>query len=183
MIIFYDQDDVLNFLSKAAIAKYNKDFNDNFDWRENKSYWWQDVAHFSDEYFINMLNTPGFFIDIEPQEDGLYYMKNLIDEGFDVRVITRPQYNSTCPGEKIDWFKKHAPFFDVSKVCLTKDKWLLAGPDRILFDDATHNLEEWHKCGGIGIALDYKQNRNWEGPRVKTHKEFYELIHTLYKSK
>lgn len=179
MIIFYDQDDVLNLLSKAAIDKYNRDFNDNFNWKENTSYWWEDVKHFNYDYFKNMLNTKGFFYDIEPQEDGIFYMEKLIKEGYDVRILTHPQWNGCCAVEKIGWTRKHIPSFDLSKMCMITDKWLLAGPDRILYDDATHNLVEWHKHGGISIALDYKQNQDWDGPRVKSHKDFYELVHAL----
>lgn len=179
MIIFYDQDDILNLISKAAILQYNIDFNENYDWKQNSLYWWADVPRFNKQYFVDLLNTKGFFYNIEPQEEGLYYMKKLIDEGNDVRVLTHPQWNNFCTGEKIDWFKKYAPFFDITKLGLMKDKWLMAGPDRILYDDNTGNLKEWKNYGGISIALDYKFNKDWNGLRVKSHKEFYELIQQL----
>ena len=179
MIIFYDMDEVLNFMSKLAIEHYNKDFNDNFDWRNNSSWWWDDAPKANREYFIKLTNKPGFYYTAELQKDGAIFMEKLIKEGFDVRILTYPQWNGTCAQEKEMWTKHNLPFFDMEKMTMCKDKWLLAGPDRVLLDDNVKNLMEWENHGGIAVAYDHAFNKEWQGARVKNHEEFYNFIKNL----
>ena len=55
---------------------------------------------------------------------------------------------------KAEWVKKvFGDKFYLTKLimCASKDKWLLAGSNRILIDDRPRNITEWNANGGIGI--------------------------------
>lgn len=183
MIIFYDMDEVLNWMSSHAIECYNRDYDDDFDWRMNTSWWWDDAPKADRAYFENLMNSPGFFIDTDPQWHGVHYMKRLIDEGYDVRIITYPVWNGICAKEKEEWTKKHLPFFDINRLYMAKDKWLMAAPDRILLDDNIENLKKWEEHGGISVAYSHTFNSSWKGLRVDTHEEFYKMIKTMTQDK
>lgn len=172
-------DEVLNLMSKSAVDHYNRDFNDNFDWKKNTSWWWEDAPKGNREYFEKLLNSPGFFLNAEPQQDGIVYMKKLTEEGYDTRILTHPQWNGICIQEKEEWIKKYLPFFNVEKTAMVKDKWLLAGPNRILLDDNIENLTKWRDYGGVAIAFEHPFNVQWDGLKVSSHKEFYYLIKEL----
>lgn len=179
MIIFYDMDEVLNLMSKHAIDHYNRDYGDSYDWRRNTSWWWDDAPKADRAYFENLMNSPGFFIDTEPQLDGVECMKKLIEEGYDVKIATYPVWNGLCALEKEMWTKRHLPFFDINNLYMMKEKWLLARPDRVLLDDNMENLIKWEEHGGIAVAFDHTFNQEWKGRRVRNHGEFYNLIKTM----
>lgn len=179
IVIFYDMDEVLNYFSKSIIDRYNKDFDDNYDWTKNTCYWWEDAPKANKEYFVNLLNSEGIFLSLEPRKDGIYYMRKLIEEGYDVRILTYPVWNEHCAKEKILWLKKYIPAFDIEKLCMTKDKYLLSGPNRILLDDNVDNLILWQEYGGIAIRFKVPFPQEWNGLTVSSHKEFYDYIHSL----
>lgn len=183
IIIFYDLDEVLNWFSKGVIDIYNKESDDDYDWKDNKSWWWDDAPYGFRNYFEDMLERPGIFYNMEPQLEGIKFMEKLIAEGYDIRIVTAPKWNRNCMVEKLMWIYNHLPFIDPDKQLIyTVDKSLLAGPNRILFDDNSTNLTDWAKAGGIPIALERKFNEEFEGLKVSTHEEFYFLVKQLIKN-
>lgn len=180
-IIFYDMDEVLNLMSKKAIDEYNKEFDDNYDWKNNKSWAWEDAPKGNAQFFMDKMNSPGFFYETEPQYDAIFYMERLIKEGYDVRILTRPIWNGLCTIEKEEWIKKYLPFFDIEKTNYCKDKWLMAKKKRILLDDNVTNLEMWEKHGGISIAYTHNFNLEWQGKRVDSHEDFYKTVKKITK--
>jgi 5'(3')-deoxyribonucleotidase len=174
-------DEVLNLMSKHAIDHYNRDFDDDFDWKDNKSWWWDDAPKADRRYFEELMNSEGFFYDTEPQEDGIYYMQKLIGEGHDVKILTFPLWNGICAKEKEQWIRKHIPKFNIENTFMVKEKWLLAGPGMVLLDDNMDNLIKWSEYGGIAVAYNHTFNQEWDGLRVYSHKEFYDLVKELEK--
>lgn len=179
--IFMDLDDTTVNFSKVVIDRYNRDFNENFDYRDNKSYWWKDVPNHSMKYFKNLLLQPLLFFEAEPFKDAVKYIRELIVEGYRVNIVTKPEFLSQYSmNEKIYSILKWLPMIDIeNEVYFCGDKSRLAAPGRILVDDNIEHLKAWEKNGGIAIAYNQGWNQEWEGKRVYNHEELYELIHKL----
>ena len=45
-----------------------------------------------------------------------------------------------------------------------------------LLDDFTDNLELFAKTNRLAVCLDQPWNQNWQGPRVKTVEDFFQLV-------
>lgn len=179
--LWFDMDEVLVAFSKYVINYYNLDMNDNFDYRKNNSYWWNDCKKVEQSYFENLLNQQGTFINPEPEENAIETITKLHNEGFEIHIITMPQYSNHCVVEKIQWIKKYLPFINVNtNVHFTGNKGVIAKPNRILLDDAYHNLFSWHYNNGVAIAFkDFGWNKDWKGMRVNCFDGFYDLVHRL----
>lgn len=179
--VWLDMDETIVNLSKAVVERYNRDFNDNFDYRMNTEYYWGDCSKAPKLYFENLLQQPLIFYEAEPMIDSIKYINELISEGFEVNIVTLPQFNSQYSmNEKISFLKKWVPKINISKqVYFCGDKSKLAAPGRILIDDNINHLKAWRNNGGLAIAYDQYWNRDWHGERVHNHKELYDLIHEL----
>lgn len=184
--LFFDQDEVLVNLSKQVINHYNKDFNDDFDYKLNKSYWWLDCPKSNKSYFQKLLLQQGVFLDAPPVEDTIEILNKLYNEDFNIHIITLPQWNSLyCVKEKVDWVQKYLPFINIeTNFHMTGYKGIMAKSNRILLDDNINHLNSWKENGGISIAFkDFNWNSEWKNYRVQSHEEFYDLIHKLEKNK
>lgn len=175
-ILFYDQDEVLNFFSEYAISQYNKDFDDDFDWRDNKSWWWDDAPKGNRDYFEKLMYSKDFFYNIRPNDEGIFYMNKLIDEGYEVYLVTYPVWHTLCAVEKVRWLQDHIPALNPDQIIMTKQKHLLAGKDRILLDDNMAFLTKWQAAGGTSVAYAHPFNKPWTNARVHSHEEFYKYV-------
>ncbi len=187
MKIYFDMDDVGNELNKYLYEVYNKDFNDNRCGRDSDCFY---IEHnpgikASAEYFIEILATEGVFINLKPNQGYIDIIEKLIDENYDVRILTYPQWKSKyCMNEKVEWIRRHLPFVNLDNLIFTRLKEEVAAENRILIDDNPSHLKKWEENGGIGVA--YGKNKytdNWNGYRVNNFEEFYQLIKQLEKDK
>ena len=181
--LYFDMDGVLYPLNETMINRYNKDYNDDFDWRNNTKFNWQDTNG-SDEYFENILNSKGAFINGKPNEEVVYYVNKLIDEGFKVKIITFPLWNQNCIYEKIQFLKKYFPKLNVdTDFVATGSKWLCAKENRILIDDNIENIVAWKQHNGITIPFEDRAYL-YDGKLHKFNsiKQVYKTIHLLEKS-
>lgn len=178
--LWLDMDEVLVNLSKYIINYYNLDFNDNFDYTKNNSYWWSDCNKASKNYFEHMLKQQGTFINPEPIENSIEVITKLHNEGFQIHIITMPQFDSLyCVQEKIQWIQKYLPFINVkTNVHFSGNKGVMAKENRILLDDNSEHLFSWQSQGGLSIAFkNFGWSQDWKGMRVNSFDEFYDLIH------
>lgn len=173
--IVTDLDDTGVNLSKEVIRRYNEDYNDNFDWRENKSYLWQDTKAPAD-YFKSILSSKGIFLNAEPIDGFVDIMTKLHNDGFSIKICTLPQwYSWYCFQEKIEWVEKYLPFINIAKdLHMTGGKDFLSKPNRILYDDNLEHLISWKSKGGLAVA--FPQGWNKEFSIRKNYKEFYKYV-------
>jgi 5'(3')-deoxyribonucleotidase len=73
-----------------------------------------------------------------------------------VRFLTGPKHNPDCFAGKAQWIRNFLPERDhmVMReliICTKNEKWLLAGPNRILVDDRKSSTDIWTQAGGIGV--------------------------------
>lgn len=181
--LFFDMDGVLYPFDEMIIEQYNKDYNDNFYWRDNESWGWQSTKA-PLEYFDKLMHQPGMFLKGKPIEESLFYMNKLHDEGHIIKIITMPVMNANCILEKIEWLKLYVPWIHLQKdVIMTGDKGLLAKSNRILIDDTGKHTQSWQDNGGIGITFGMY---NWSPIQINScysMKSAYQFIKDLEKTK
>jgi len=111
-----------------------------------------------------------------PEFSGAYdFFKKLQKRGT-VRFLSGPIPSAACYGGKAEWVKKFArkrgkwAILDLM-IVRSRDKELIAGPDRILIDDRQDNIAAWEKAGGIGIHHDGDFNKTLQklDAVMKTH--------------
>lgn len=181
LTIMLDMDETMVNLNKEVIRQYNIDFNDNFDYRKNTKYWWQDTKG-DIPYFTNVLNRKGVFLNAEPIKGAIETVTKLHEEGFELFVVTYPQYNEHCFLEKIEWIKKYLPFLTEEQMIFTSKKYLLANEDTILIDDNSKFLKEFNKHNGISIGFKQPWTK-YDGLIANNWNEVYKLVHQLENTK
>lgn len=178
--IYFDLDDVGNELCRYLFETYNKEHNDNFDWLNSKTFMLSENEGLKvdNEYFKEVLHRKGTFFNLSPAPQYVEIIKKLIKEGYAVRILTHPQWTSSyCLEEKIEWIKKHLPFFNLDNLIMTRLKGEVAGPKKILLDDNPEHLKKWEENGGIGVAYaKIKYSKSWSGYKVEDFQEFYEIV-------
>lgn len=183
--LYFDMDEVIVNLSEHIISIYNEELDDNFDYRDNKSYWWLDAPKGNRDYFKQVLNREGTFLNPKPNKDSIHIINQLHKEGYEINITTSPQWNQYCCIEKIQWLQKYLPWLDLDKhLFFTSNKGKLAQPNRILIDDNINNLSSWELNNGVGIAYgEYEWHKDFRGFRSKNFKELYETIKDINKIK
>jgi 5'(3')-deoxyribonucleotidase len=186
MKIYFDLDDVGNNLGETMLKRYNKDFNDNYNWRDLENNTWADNegVKVDDDYFVNLLCSKGAFLNVDARPGYIEIIKRLIDEKYDVRILTQPEWKSKyCMSDKVEWIKKHLPFFDLGNIIMTKLKGEVSGKGKILIDDNPEQLKQWEENGGIGIAfVNSRYSERWSGYKAYTFEEVYNLIKEIEKN-
>lgn len=176
--IMVDLDEVTYNLSSYVLQAVNEEFGTNYKEGFNKSYWWQDYG-IPKSYFEDLLNEQGTFLNGKPVPGAIEGLNKLKDLGFEIHIITLPQYDSKfCFGEKIAWIKKYLPWLNVNtNFHTTGNKGLMAKSDRILIDDNQNNTKSWSNEGGVAIAFgDYGWNKDWNGFRASNWNDVVDLI-------
>ncbi|KGM93303.1 hypothetical protein IRP63_14420 (plasmid) [Clostridium botulinum] len=184
--IICDMDDVLVNLSEFVVNQYNKDFDDNMNWQDNKSYWWGDCKKAYKSYFEQRLIKKGTFINPRPTENSIKTLNKLHEEGFKIIFCTYPQYDSDyCIKEKIQWLQQYFKWFSIDEnLVFTHNKGLLAKSNRILLDDNLDHIFSFISNGGIGCIFNQSWNgnvgnRRFIGYRITRFEEFYTVVHNL----
>jgi 5'(3')-deoxyribonucleotidase len=187
MKIYFDMDDVGNELNRYLLGIYNNEYGGNFNFRDSESPLVNENYDIKvdDSYFKNIIYQEGCFLNLEPLEGYINLIKHLMDENYDVRILTYPQWTSPyCMNEKIEWIRRHLPFFNLDNIIFTRLKEELASENRILIDDNPNYLKKWEEHGGIGIAFGTsKYTKKWNGYRANDFDEIYNIIKKIEEEK
>ncbi len=185
MKIYFDMDDVGCDFRACLFDIYSQEYGEDcgYDGCDNYYIEYSTGIKADAEYFKEVLYREGLFLNLKPIPGYIEIIKKLIDEGYEVRILSHPQWESPyCMNEKIAWIKKHMPFFNLNNIIFAKLKGEIGAPGRIFIDDAPRNLEAWEKAGGIGIAFgQYKYTKEWKGYKVNDFDELYDLIKKIEK--
>ena len=131
----------------------------------------------------------GIFRYLEPQEQVLKAIKDLIYNNEEVYIVTA--YHRHTPQVKYDkiyWLQKHLP-----EVSLDHQIYTLCGEDKttyipngvkptdILLDDFNRNLENWRKVGGTSIKLlnGLNSKHSWGGHFIDAQEPSENIFNTL----
>ena len=74
-----------------------------------------------------------------------------------VRIVTHCFSLEAIIGKRL-WLDKHWPGVEMINL---SDKWLLAGPDRILWDDYPEQIIAWNNAGGIANLIERPWNTDY----------------------
>lgn len=177
--LFIDLDDTIYNLSEFVCKHYNLDYDDNFDYKTNTSYFWQDTKA-PQSYFEEILNRRGIFLNGNPIGNAVEVINKLCTEGYKIYFVSLPQWNNSSTVEKVFWLKQYFPWVDFNtNIVFTGSKHLLDAENRIIYDDNPSHLV-WNK--GFNIVFDQPWNRDikpFEGYRVSNHDDFYSVVHTI----
>lgn len=180
LTLVVDMDEVLCDLSEETRLRVNKDFNKNYPKGFNQNYWWDDYQ-IDRKYFEKILNEEGLFLNLKPVDGSIEVLTKLNEEGFNIHILTCPQYtNGNCFISKVKWIKEYLPFINIeTNFHTTGNKGLFAKENRLLLDDNINYLNSYQENGGISVAFDQGWNKEFEGHRVYNWNQFYNLIHLL----
>lgn len=128
------------------------------------------------EELMQFYSESSFYENLVPREGAIDTIKQLLDEGDDVVVVTAlpPQ----CVPTRAKWFKEKMPFLEQKNImyCGRKDKFYA----RVLLDDALHNLDTSIVEYPILFARPWNASGRDRYITVYTWSEFYHVI-TLIK--
>jgi 5'(3')-deoxyribonucleotidase len=172
-------DEVLYPLSETIIDLYNIDWKDNFDWKTNTKFNWQDTSA-PESYFENLLLEKDIFFMGKPTNDTILYLNKLHEEGYIIKIITFPNWEGYCAADKIRWLKKYFSWIDINKdVIMTGDKGICARSNRILIDDNSENINNWKNAGGIALQFKNFGFPISENNQFENMQQVYEYIKNL----
>ncbi len=160
MRILVDMDQVLAQWAERFLEWFNHD--------KGTSHTMDDLLHWdmgvnldldNDDYMRSIMRCPEFW-DLNPVPGAIEGMKALIDAGHDVLIVSavpRCAAGAAYHG-KLQWIRKHMPFFNLDNFMAVQRKDLIEGD--ILIDDNVKNIENFLKKGKKTIVAHYMWNRN-----------------------
>lgn len=175
-IIMSDFDDTMNQLIPAWIKWINKEYGYNVtpeqvtDWDLTKVF-----VGLTQNDICKALHNPEFWYTVEAKDEATYYIKKLIDEGFQFYVCTSTDYR-IAKDKFNNCLYRLFPYIDKHQIITTYNKQLMRCI--VLIDDGSHNIDGPY----YGILMDMPHNRDVKGPmirRVYNWKEIYNYIHEL----
>lgn len=136
-IIGVDIDDVLWDLVAAWLNRHNEINDDNVVPEDIKS-WniYQYITKGSKDMFFYILEQSDFWETVKPKEGAQHYLKSLVDEGYDIYIITASNYKTVH--KKIDKFLELFPFIRKDQIIISYKKGLIDVD--VMIDDNPANL-------------------------------------------
>lgn len=180
--LLIDMDCILVDMLAPWIKQYNERLGTNIKVSDIKNY---NVSMVCEDGRVldKILNDPGFFFnDMDPMPQAVEYLQKLIDDGYDVVIVTQPPRKAEyAVRDKRRWMKKYFPDFDLSNMHFCHRKDMVRGD--LLFDDKPANLHDWKEKNPdcITATIEWRYNKealcDWRFKNQKTAwKEFYETI-------
>lgn len=167
MKIFVDIDSVLNKLQDKWSRVIKEKLGEDLPVEQWTS--WDRVA---DSKYQSLIREPGFFADIDVEEDAAEVLMALAESGDEIYILSAAgPWNYA---DKDRWIAKNFPFIPYKNIIFATTKDLLAAPDRVLIDDGPHNIKAWREAGGIAIVFDQPWNRELDGPRLTKWRDLLE---------
>lgn len=174
-VIGIDLDDVLWDLLEAWINRYDEITDDNVKPSDIKSW---DVSKYinkgSKEMLFYILEQSDFWETVNPRPESQKYLKQLIDDGYDVVIITASHYKTL--NHKMSRFFDLFPFIEKEQVIVAHRKQMI--DIDLLIDDNPENLRD---SSYIKVLFDTPHNE-WLNEkeigaiRLSNWKEIYEYI-------
>ncbi len=93
----------------------------------------------------------GFWANLPVYHETLDLLKGLND----VKIVTHCFSLAAIVGKRL-WLNKHWPGIEMINLA---EKWLLAAPDRYLWDDYPEQIDAWIRAGGVGGLVDRPWNQ------------------------
>ena len=173
--ILFDMDDVITNFLGFLLAIYNTRMKTDVKIEEFKSWNLTDTVG---PEILNMFKEEGFFSLLPEKRESTSVLKQLIDSKmYDVFIITACT-SARELGEKIEWFQRVLPSFDVKRIISCSEKEIIRGD--LIVDDKVENLERcapYMKC----ILFDMPHNSDCnQFIRVDTLRDIPDLLEEMF---
>ena len=180
-----DMDNIIVDMVKTWLSRYNEIKGTSHTLNDVKDY---DVGKLCTDTktLYALLDEEDFFYNLDPTPGAVEYFQKLVDEGYDMVVVTQPPRRADrAIYDKRRWLKRYFPNFDSSNVVYCHRKDMIRGD--ILFDDRPSHLEEWKvkNPNGITATLLYHYNKDclcdWRFPFENGWEQFYYRVTKLFR--
>lgn len=181
MKILLDQDQILCKWTERLLEWYNKDYGTKLTIADIKG--WNISEYLGPQgrdFMRSCMRWPEFYTRLEPVEGAIEGVKQLLDWGHEVRIVTAvPSSAGISYHGKQQWVRDHLPFFDLENFFALKKKNEVKGD--LLFDDGGHNIDAAMKEGDRKVVvMDYAWNQGVAAHRrVKNWEEFLSYVSYL----
>lgn len=179
LIIGVDMDDTIEHLCPTWVEWLNREHNLSVNWLDIDD--WDMTKFFptlTKDQIYAPLHSPDFWLEVKPIEGAQHYLKLLIDEGFQIYIVTTTHYKLASDKFTNCLFRLF-PFIDRHNVITTCKKQLIKCD--VLIDDGTHNIVGDY----VGLLMDAPHNRYFDCynyskvRRVFSWEEIYKILHKL----
>jgi 5'-nucleotidase len=178
--ILVDMDCILVDMLPPWIRRYNEVVGTNHTVGEVKNYDVGKVCQ-NQEVLYEILDEDQFFYNMEPMPGAVEYFQKLMDEGFDMVVVTQPPRRADLAiRDKRRWMKKYFPNFELANMIFCHRKDMIRGD--VLFDDKPAHLVDWkhRNYDNLTATLDWEYNKDvlvdFRGSLKDGWKQFYEFV-------
>lgn len=174
-ILYVDMDNVMNQFVEYIVQVYNNWYDTQWTFQDVNEYeFYRSFGHDDKSGQVilkKMFSTPGFWLNIKPQENSTKVLRQLNDR-YDTYVATMPYNSYNCIPEKLEWLQEHYPFILKDQVIFIHRKNLLLGD--YIIDDHPKHLENFK---GTTIVYTYKYNEYYKADeRVSNWNEIANLL-------
>ena len=157
-MIYIDFDDVIVNTSEVMVKKRNNDNN-------------APLKYFNDPDYIINLDWANFLQECSVLNNSVEIIKNMNPKK--VAILTKAYTINNEGLAKIKYIRSKGIKCNIILVPVDGNKADVVDPvGSILVDDSLHNLDDWHKAGGISIFYDrfHKNADGWGQPNTKYDK-------------
>lgn len=174
-----DLDDTAENLLLAWIKWLNKEHNLDASINDVKSWEMSDLyPSLSHDQIFAPLFIDEFWSTVEPKQDAIYYIEQLIKDGHDVYIVTSSHYG-TVKAKFDAIIKRYFPSIDWKHIITTNNKQMIKCD--IMIDDGPHNLINGEY---LRVLFDAPHNKNFPAEdnqmkRVYNWEQAYNLIKDL----
>lgn len=160
MRLLIDQDEVLAQFTARILEWWNEDHKTDIKVEDCKTYWLEETLGPRSAYFIkSCMREPKFFADLDPIPGAIEGMKELHDRGHELVIASKVPLNAGIGFYgKVEWIRKHLPWFDLNYFVGVQKKTLLSGNS--LLDDSPSNVKQFQDAGRHVIRFERPWNRH-----------------------
>jgi 5'-nucleotidase len=129
------------------------------------------------ELILSIMCSQGFYLEMEPMPDSISAMREQLEEGHEVSIVTTPLIESAyCVQEKFEWVRMYLDDAWLKRLIITYDKTHIKGD--VLIDDKPEidgrGDREWQQ-----VVFDLPHNHSFNTlPRLCHPLEWRQLLST-----
>lgn len=159
-IVYLDMDGVACNFVKAALQASGHDYESSLKHWPTGVYSVATVAGRTEEQLWSVLDALGkhFWIELD-EYPHFEAMHRMLTELYDVHFLSTPAWSPDSVEGKLAWLQARYGK-DFRNYVFTSNKYLCAGPGRVLVDDSPHHCREFLKQGGGAVLIEQPWNRH-----------------------
>lgn len=156
--LLLDMDGPIAYLAERVIEIMSDEYGILIDVPENET--WEEseeIGPATKKLIYEVMNRPGFSRNLDVVDGAIEGVK-LLQDYYEVVILTAPMDNNHNASDKMFWARKHFP--NIDDVILTKRKDLVYGD--VLIDDRVSNLIPWtNRFNGTGVLYPMRYNSGY----------------------